>query len=295
MADVEAADQLTYIADRQYVDYVGAEPSVLVERFFRGNGGFRVDLLEQNGKAPADMTPEEAVAFAQLQKLFQGGRGRYVAEMRDFEIRDHELFLANYSWTAYDTPTSVAGRAALVAEVKPHRMDRPWYRVWVDQENLVTLKYEEFLPSGVLAAEMEVLSIEFSPDLSQVAFQPTLRTAPQEIVREQIGSFVAFEALVPSYLPEGFTLESCRISGLAGSPALVLSYGDGVQELLFVEYQELEASESDDGVPIAVKMAAYGPTVDADLRLLGTQLHVTSKVAEGEIMAVIEGMETLSP
>ncbi|MFG0319655.1 MAG: hypothetical protein ACF8XB_20450 [Planctomycetota bacterium JB042] len=296
LADVEASRELTWVAERQYVDYVGTTPSVAIERFTHGpDGAFRVDLLELNGKAPVDMSASEFEAFETLQELLQGGRGRHVARMRDFEVRDTELFAANYSWTVFDTPASVAGRAALVAEAKPHRMDRPWYRVWVDQLNLVTLKYEEFLPSGTLASEMEVLSIEFAPDLSEVEFQASLRSAPQEIAPEQIGAFVAFEALVPSYLPEGFVLTSCRLSGLAGSPALVLSYEDGLQELLLVQYQELEPSEPLEGVPVTVKVAAYGPTVDADLRLIGTQLHVTAKVTEGEIMAVIEGLEIASP
>ncbi len=296
LADVEASRELTWVAERQYVDYVGTSPSVAVERFTHGpDGAFRVELLELNGKTPDAMNASEFESFETLRELLLGGRGRHVARMRDFEVRDTELFAANYSWTVFDTQSSVAGRAALVAEAKPYRMDRPWYRVWVDQSNLVTLKYEEYLPNGTLASEMEVLSIAFAPDLSEVEFQSSLRSAPQEIALEQIGAFVAFEALVPSYLPEGFVLTSCRLTGLAGSPVLVLSFEDGVQELLLVQYQEIVPSEPLEGVPVTVKMAAYGPTVDAGLRLIGTQLHVTAKVTEGEIMAVIEGLEKASP
>ena len=46
---------------------------------------------------------------------------------------------------------------------------------------------------------------------------------------------------------------------------------------------------------LKVGMTIYGSTVDADLALLGTRVHVTGKVSDGELMAVIEGLEKATP
>ena len=298
VADLKKSQMLTYVAERSFVDYVGTTPMKVGERFHRSADGFRLELLSVNGKVPGQMSAEEYGDFDRLDRLLAGGKGRYVAGMRDFEVRDSELFLGMYAWTVFEAPAApVAGREVIVGEIKPLRMDRPWYRVWVDQESLVTLKYEEFLPSGVLASEMEVLSIEYSFDTSQDMLRSLGRPGGTDLDGlEQVSSFVPFQAVVPSYLPEGFVLNACQVFPTPHGPAARFTYGDGIQELVVTQYADPPANEPlPEGVPVRVGMTVYGSTVDADLVLLGTRVHVTCKVSDGELMAVIEGLEQATP
>ena len=273
---VAAAEDVAYTAVRRYTDYVGVVPGEITERFTRADRDrSRVDLLTLNGLSRAERTtPEQIREFDQLQALLQGGRGRYVAKGRDFRIQDLELFETNYSYVIYDAPVMIAGRLADVVDVTPHVGDRPSYTVWIDRESLVTLKYLEFLSSGALAAEMEVLSFDAQPDLSTIQFPVPPTNEPTELAQALVQSFVPFQVLSPLYLPRGFVRQSIRASQLSGVSTLAWSYSDGLQVLSMVQYPEQGGDSSDLSLPTRVGMSAYGPRTDAEFAVIGTQVHV---------------------
>ncbi len=293
----QSGEDVTFIAERRYTDHAGSEFGTYTERFVQGQDGlFRVDLLTLDGLTRAQLSSQEAVdRFDRTCARFAAGFGTYIARGRDFRARDPGLLGANYSFVLFDAPALVAGRPVHVAEVKPKLFDRPWYLVWVDQETLVTLKYLEFLPSGVLAAEMETLVIEYDPDLTQETFQLPAHTEQVELDPAQLVAFVPFKVLAPTYLPSGFVLSSCRMSRKADQDVVMFSYTDGLQELFVAEYQELPggAAPPSGSEPIRVGMARYGAAHDAELALLGTQLHFTGKVDAQELMLVVECLDLL--
>ncbi|MBI4880736.1 MAG: hypothetical protein HY812_13920 [Planctomycetes bacterium] len=297
LAQAQSGQEATFIAERRYTDYAGSDAGTHTERFVQGQGGvFRVDLLTLDGLAREQLPTQEAVdEFDRKSARFAAGFGTYIARSRDFRVRDLDLFSANYTFVLFDAPVPVAGRPAQVAEVKPKSFDRPWYMVWVDLETLVTLKYLEFLPSGVLAAEMETLAIEYDPDLSQETFQPAAHTEQMEVDPAQLAALVSFRVFAPSYTPSGFVRSSCRTSRKADQDVVMFSYSDGLQELFVAQYQELpgSAAAASGTEPIRVGMARYGAAHDAELSLLGTQLHFTGKVDAQELMLVVECLDLL--
>lgn len=293
LTDVKAGQEATFIATRRYTDYNGVLPAMYTERFVRGKDDVsHVDLLTLNGLPREQMTIEQVAKFDRLQKLFEGGQGTYIAKGRDFRVRDFELFYQNYTHVVFDTKAVLTGRPVYVADVKPKLLDRPWYTVWVDQETLITLKYLEFLPSGVLAAEMETLSIEYSPDLTGEVFELPAHSVQQEYSHQQVLSFAPFKLFTPTYLPAGFVHDSTRTSMLASHPVVAFSYTDGVQELFFVQYAEIDSIGlvAEGMVPVKVGMSRYGPAFDAEFAILGTQIHATCKLDPEELMSVIEGL-----
>ncbi|MFH0946563.1 MAG: sigma-E factor regulatory protein RseB domain-containing protein [Planctomycetota bacterium] len=292
---VSAAEDVAYSAVRRYTDYVGMVPGEHTERFTRADRErYRVDLLTLNGLSRGEMaSPGEVEQFDQLQALFQGGRGRYVAKGRDFRLRDLELFEANYSYVLYDAPVMIAGRLADVVEVTPHFGERPSYVAWIDRETSVTLKYLEFLSNGALAAEMEVLSFDAQPDLSSVQFPVPPVTEPVELDEVQVQSFAPFQVLSPTYLPRGFARQSIRARQLTGVSALTWSYSDGLQELFMMQYTEQGGGSTGEALPARVGMTAYGPLTDAEFAVIGTQVHVGAKLDVGEVMTFIESLDLL--
>lgn len=293
--DVGEARHASFIAIRRYTDYVGTTAASHTERFVRQGELTRVDLLTLNGLARDEMgSTQEIEEFDRLAGLFAGGRGRYIASGRDFQVRDLDLFLANYDYLIYDDRAVVAGRQAIVLEVTPRRLDRPSYTVWIDAESLQTLKYLEFLSNGALAAEMEVESILYEVDPGE-SFPAAVHSGQTRLDLGQAASFANFDVLVPFYLPGGFVWQSTRVSTLAGNTVLAWSYSDGVQELFMVQYAELSGNSSAGTEPVRVGITAYGPAVDAECAVIGTQLHVTAKLDPEEVMTFIEGLDLDAP
>ncbi len=290
VADVEAAETITYRAVRKYTDSTGTESASYVEEFIQGpDNRFALSLLALNGLVPSQMNAAEYGAFQQLTALASSGRGKYLAKVRDFRIRDVELFFANYEFVVFDASEVVAGRTVQVANVQPRHADRPSYVIWIDLETLVVLKYREYLPGGALTAEMEVLEIEFAPDLSNVEFAS--QPVQTEIDPTQAASLVSFPVFELSYLPEGFILASTRL-GAAGQPVLIRSYTDGVQEIFFAQHPSLTAAVSGaEGFARMILHDVYGAATDVSVTMEGVDLHLRTKLDPNEAALVCDSLQ----
>lgn len=287
---VEHIQDVNYVATRRYTDFVGVVPSTMTERFVRVDDVATVDLLSLNGVLPEAMGDSQRAEFDRLSGMLMRGLGNYVAKMRDFEVRDYELFEANYTWVELEGARTIAGREVRVVEVKPRRLDRPFYTVWMDAETLVTLQYLEYLPTGALASKMEVLDISYDP---VSAPSEPVKPSQHDVSMNEVRGLADFDVLTPTYLPEGFVQTSVRLTEQAGSPVVIFSFEDGVQELFMVQYPELQPTPQD-GEAVAVGMSAYGATCDAAFSVMGTQFHTTCKLDEEEVMSVIEGLDLLT-
>lgn len=279
---------------RRWSDYVGSTPMTSTERAIEtATGEWAVDLLSLNGKPVDQITdPDAQVSAAKLGKKLDGGFGRYAMRGRDFRIRNWDLFVVNYGWSLISSNTTVAGRSVHVADVWPLNPGGPKYTVWVDQETGLTLKALEFLPTGELATEMEVLALEWNPDLTGVELHaPLPKTA---IDPATIPSLVPFKTFHLSYVPAGFALLSSSLGAVGTGTALTQTYTDGVQELVLAQYADQtpspHVSAIDAGTPIAVHFTADGARVQSIFSVLGTTIHVASKLTTDESMNVIESL-----
>lgn len=296
VADVSAASLgLDVRMTRRWSDYYGTTPMTVTERVVEAaNGSWSVDLLTLNGKELAAITePAAQKEFMRLDRLLDLGRGRYAIRGRDFAIRNWDLFVANYEWSLISSDTSVAGRPVYVADVWAKQSGRPRYTVWVDQETMQTMKCLEFLPSGELAAEMEVLTIEWDPDLTNVDLKPG-QLLKANVDPNSFPSLVPFQTFHLAYVPAGFAPISAQLSSLAGKPVLQQTYSDGVQDLSFWQAAELDPAplpaEIAADAPVSVRMTAEGAQTQATFVLLGTQLYVNSKLTPDESMNVVESV-----
>lgn len=296
----ESARSMAYTAVRRYTDFAGTTPRSHTERFTRVGDRSAVEILTLRGwRRDQLVVAADQLEFDRLAERFRGGQGRFIANGRDFQVRDLGLLRANYSILVYDEVRTIAGRGAHLAEVKPRFQDRPSYLVWLDAETFVTLKYAEFLATGQLAAEMEVLEIDYDGDaVALEASGPGAALGAQtEIAAAQAAPLAGFDVLAPLYLPRGFALVSTRIAHLAGHPVLAWSYVDGVQELFMVQYAELEGGTTQPVPPVPpvqpvrVGVAVQGAATDVELALLGTQIHVTAKLEAEEVMTFVEGLD----
>lgn len=284
---------LNLCATRRWSDYSSATPMTLTERAIdTASGGWSVTLLSLNGEAVDAITdPDARTKAKKLEKQLAEGPGRYVIRGRDFRIRNWDLFLANYGWSLISSDTTVAGRPVHVADVWPLNPGRPHYTVWVDQETQLTLKYLEFMPTGELASEMEVLELEWNPDLSGVALRPEVQKATAD---SQFWSSVSFQTFHLAYVPAGFALLASESSTLNGSIVLTQTFSDGVQEITFGQYDPYPLNPpdmiSDTDEPISVRTTTSGARIQASFDLLGTALHVHSKLTTDEVMNVLESI-----
>ena len=148
----------------------------------------------------------------------------------------------NYN-VGIDPADQVAGRRALVLDVKSKLPGRPSLRLWVDAEKGLILRFERYGPDGTLQESSAFLKVQFDP-----VFPPGLFTPPAppgaHVERQpnsnnmslaEIAQRVGFSPQMPAYLPQGFQQTRSRVVQIHGQPAAVFAYSDGVSTLALFE------------------------------------------------------------
>lgn len=298
-----APSALTFSAVRRYADFLGTDPKTHVERVtVAPSDQVLVELLELNGVQVGNAaTEDEQRAMDQLAAQMAAGEGRAMLLYRDFRARDGELLAVNYDWNIISESASIAGRPALVVSLKPKIMDRPSYDVWIDFETKVTLKCVERMPTGEVAAEMEVLSIDYAPNLTGVAFPAPVHGDQVEVPLGQVQSLAAFPLYFPTYLPVGFALRSVRTSVISGQLVVVMTWTDGVQELFLSQHAVLgpPVAAPPEGqipdVPVKVEhLNAMGASREFGCSIEGTELFMMSKLDDEELKTVVESLDRVA-
>jgi len=300
---------VAFVCERSFIDFgdgidlysqtgTVADPRVYTELFARdADGRYSVRLLSRNGKELDDLGDgPEKEEFEIWSQRFATGFGAFIANVRDFSVRNHELFAENYDWIKVSDFAVIAGRKAMVAEVRSIFADRPWYRIWSDKKTHVPLKIKEFTASGALACEMEVTAIEFEPDLLDEQFADLSFVEQSEASYDQMDSFAGFQRFEPAYLPAGFVGDSTRVAMVSGIPVVVQTWTDGVVELMLTQYGELssELTPTPSDYPgetfTSVRVERNGLTRDAQFQMYGTQVHLSAKLSKDEFVTVLESL-----
>jgi len=121
-------------------------------------------------------------------------------------------------------------RIARVLVLRPRHQGRPRVRLVVDRASMLPLKVATYGPDGSLYRVKQFQSIEIGP---QESVRPDSRKQGwrswygTSVPFARIGEELDFASLDPDYLPKGFRLIDCRISG-AGLKRLRLVYSDGL-------------------------------------------------------------------
>lgn len=109
----------------------------------------------------------------------------------------------------------VAGQAAYIIRISDSQ-GRPLRQLWIDKRTFVRLKTQRFAPSGQVAQSAYFTKINYQPTLARGLFlfeppvgchvsrvPPLMRRVSLEVAQKQAG----FRAILPSYVPRGYSLE----------------------------------------------------------------------------------------
>jgi hypothetical protein len=179
------------------------------------------------------MSDAEKSVFLMTQKLRQ--RTMYFA--RDFAVRDPDLFAQNY--TLVDTGFSqlVAGvscvRMLVTKRVAPDRR----YVIDVDTTNGLVLRSREELLDGTLITLVTYESIDYTPDLSGVAWSAPINGELDLVPgTAEALSHLGFVPRTPKVLPAGWEEIGFAkiVDPTTGQVWARLTYSDGVELIYFV-------------------------------------------------------------
>ncbi|MDA1265485.1 MAG: hypothetical protein O2816_10445, partial [Planctomycetota bacterium] len=171
----------------EYREEVGAD----------GEGGFNISTLEV-----LTAHPNPGVLLA-LQDLRQTLSYRY----RDFVIRDLALFQQNYAIAIIDAQRSVAGIPTVQLRIDRMQDAHSAYLVDFDPTTGLVLAYQEYDLVGNLVADVAFESFTYDADLTGLNMVSYLyETTPVSMNSGQLQSAFKFDPLIPSYLPQGYSL-----------------------------------------------------------------------------------------
>lgn len=210
-----------YLVDgqNQHLDYTE-------QVYSDGGGKYLIDSVTVI--APA-MTDEQRDVFVMMQRA----RDSFSYLHRDFRIRDLALFEQNYALTVLPRRTTVAGRTCVVMDVRNQSAGTNRYRIEVDPETGLVMRWRETATDGAIVATVEFQSFTLNPDLTHVSLHGT-QFAVEPLVPATIPAQMGFPVLLPRLLPHGYQLTRAeRISEQSGPWARV-TYGDGVEQIFYL-------------------------------------------------------------
>ncbi len=232
MAD--APKKVAFSGTRRFEAYdpVGAagQPLIYTEDVIAdGTGQF---ALSPKDVVQPPMAPADVALFFLTQKM----RERMMYFVRDFGVRDLDLFAANYSLVDTGQATQVAGvaceRVEIARRVSPERK----YVLDVDTTTGLVLSSREELLDGTLVTLVVYESIDYTPDLAGVAWNTPVNNE-QELVQGSPEALVSlgFNPRAPKVLPDGWQQIGLAkiVDSTNGQVWARLTYSDGVEHVFF--------------------------------------------------------------
>jgi hypothetical protein len=263
----------------------GGRPWTHTERVHSlGNGQFAIEPLDLLRPTVAQRL---AQTFLVQQQQRQGLNYRY----RDFHVHDLELFLANYAAVDSGNKTYVAGRecAEFLVEKLEHGQRR--YTVAVDLEHGLVLRYREETLDGALVAQMHYTSVDFAPDLTQVAWHVARNDERLLTEDANLAQILGFEPILPRTLPPGYRLvDRAVVKDDLGRVWLKTTYGDGVERLFFVHGGPLVPGPMAARwpEPDRVRVLDAAPWTSAQGNLSGERVIALGKVSAEALLIVLD-------
>ncbi len=251
----KAQTQVAYRGFRLYFFDFGRGKRLQEERIAvrpDGKGGvdFHLELSaildsKTAGGGPVNLTLAQA-----LFSLREGSNFLY----RGFRVHNVDLALRNYDFVLQGTDF-VASRPCRVLFVSPKTKDRRAWKVWLDAETGLVLKYLEISPQGKTVAGMEMESQLFQIGRN-VPFQDIRKwwkpSGNSKTYRSLGAAEAAFgaSARVPSYIPSGYMLMEIRVVRDTWKRSfLVLNYTDGIDTFSVIQGVPVEAALPSSLVP----------------------------------------------
>jgi hypothetical protein len=178
------------------------------------------------------LSPADEALFILTQEV----RERMMYFVRDFGVRDLDLFAANYSLVDTAQATQVAGvacqRVLVAKRVAPERR----YVLDVDAVTGLVLSTREELLDGTLVSSVVYESIDFTPDLTQVSWNVPVNSE-EDLVQGSPEALVSlgFQPRTPKVLPSGWQQIGLAklVDPTNGQVWARVTYSDGVEHIFF--------------------------------------------------------------
>ncbi|MFP5382874.1 MAG: MucB/RseB C-terminal domain-containing protein [Gammaproteobacteria bacterium] len=227
----EAYRQQTFRGRLVYVRGNRMDSMQLVHATFDGVEHERLSHLD-NSSAEVIRRGQEIIYIhpdARMTRLGTTGGG---APFRQFATLDegipqvYELVNAGES--------RVAGRTADLLKIRPRDRHRYGYRLWVDREHRLPLRYEIVNRKGVPLESVEFVELEAGIRVPEELFRsPPAREG--KALAETDNEEAAVPAVKPSWLPPGFRVTGSELQrfGEQAEPVTAVTYSDGLAAFSF--------------------------------------------------------------
>ncbi len=218
---------------------------------------------------------------------------------RGFRIHNVDLALRNYDFVLQGTDF-VASRPCKVLFVSPKTKDRRAWKVWLDAETGLVLKYLEISPQGKTVAGMEMESQFFrigkDVPLQDIRkwWRPSGNSRTYKNLGEAEAAFGA-TARVPSYIPSGYMLMEIRVVRDTWKRSfLVLNYTDGIDTFSVIQGVPVKAATSlllSSGgkiEPLVIHRYTLGCLTQLWTRVEGRMVMMVGRMSADEVPLVFE-------
>ena len=225
-----------------------------------------------------------------LFSLREGANFRY----RGFRIHNLDLALRNYDFLLQQGTDLVAGRPCRVIFVYPKERDRRAWKIWLDAETKLVLKYLEISPQGKTVSGMEMEAQLFQVG-RRVSFQdirnwwrPSNASHSFKSLGEAEKAF-GVPALVPSYIPSGYMLMEIRVTMDSGKrPYLVLTYTDGIDTFSVIQGKPTGGSKHSQGEPPVIHRYTLGCLTQLWTTIQGRMIMMVGRMSAEEVPLVFQ-------
>jgi len=246
-----------------------------------GDGRYAIHMLE------VLEGPDDTDLFMML----HDNRQSFTFNFRDFRVTDRQLLRQNYSIAHLSDSETVAGVPCLLLRVE--RLSNPlgtYFRVWIEPDSGLVLRWEHRDRNAVLLGEMVFESVDFTPDLSNFILRRGNFDGRSIDIDGNIAAQVGFEVLTPEMLPAGFRLESGRVvTDSMGANWFRRIYTDGVSRMAILHRKpESDIDNSHGGHLGTVQSMQVGQWNVVTGRLAGWSLIVMGQLDPDELYQTIQ-------
>lgn len=264
-----------------HVDVHGVPTSLVYEERVTADGAGRYAIETVSVAAPSMTVPQREV-FDELQRARQGFFFKY----RDLRVRDVELFLANYAVDVVADAAVVAGVECVELEITPFRGPRRSYRLAVEARTGLVLRAVERDAEGTVVAASTFLEFTREPVLAGVEYHvESVSGVP--IPDAQMPSH--FAPARPQIVPEGYREVSGEVLTLAGDTYVRRVYGDGLENVFFLQRQQPAAPGpiSAESANVVVRIAEMGAFRIAEAERGRGNFFVVGKISEADVLSIL--------
>lgn len=148
---------------------------------------------------------------------------------RAFAASDDNL--VQYYEVRRAAPSRVAGHSAEFVEIVPRDMHRYGYRLWVDHQTRLPLRYEVVNRRGQALESVEFIDIEFGISVPRALFDTPTGIAGAVTLLRSTGA--PMPTVAPSWLPPGFRATGSQTQQNGEFESSAVTYSDGLAAFSF--------------------------------------------------------------